>query len=199
MSPNFRRLSRAIAMTLFLLPVSAAHAQITTFYAWLNGQSENPAQNTPATGQATVTLNQTLNTMRVQVTFFGLVAPNTAAHIHCCVAVPNGTAGVATTTPTFTGFPTGVNTGSYDNLFDMTLATSYNPAFVNGQGGIPQAFTTLSNGLFAGTAYLNIHSTFAPGGEIRGFLQVVPEPSTYALMASGLLALGIVARKRRRV
>jgi hypothetical protein len=32
---------------------------------------------------------------------------------------------------------------------------------------------------------------------IRGFVTTVPEPSTYVLMASGLAALGLVARRRR--
>ena len=39
------------------------------------------------------------------------------------------------------------------------------------------AETTLFNGLFAGTEYLNIHTTAFPGGEIRGFLSPVPEPA----------------------
>ena len=66
--------------------------------------------------------------MRDQVTFQDLVAPNTASHIH----VINGpgdanlvdTLGpVATTTPTFTGFPSGVMSGSYDYTYDTRLAS----------------------------------------------------------------------------
>jgi hypothetical protein len=34
-----------------------------------------------------------------------------------------------------------------------------------------------------------------PGGD----LSTVPEPSTYFLMASGLMALGVVARRRKTV
>lgn len=34
---------------------------------------------------------------------------------------------------------------------------------------------------------------------IRGFVTTVPEPSTYLLMASGLAALGMMARRRRQV
>lgn len=42
-----------------------------------------------------------------------------------------------------------------------------------------------------------MHTTFAPGGEIRGFLlNPIPEPGTYALMAAGLL--GVAGRVRRR-
>jgi len=34
-----------------------------------------------------------------------------------------------------------------------------------------------------------------PGGEIRGFLHIVPEPQTFALVAIGIIA---VALRRRR-
>src|SRR5207253_2130222 len=125
------------------------------------------------------------NTMRVEVTFSGLLAPTTASHIHCCTALPGtGTAGVATTVPTFTGFPLGVTSGTYDHTFDMSLASSYNPAFIT---TTPlAAFGVLQTGLNAGDAYLNIlHTTTSPSGEIRGFLHAVPEPSTWAMMILG--------------
>lgn len=80
----------------------------------------------------------------------------------------------------------------------MLAAASYNAAYVTANGGTATtAYAALTAGMFAGKSYLNVHSTFAPGGEIRGFLQVIPEPSTYALMGAGLLTLGAVARKRR--
>ena len=95
----------------------------------------------------------------------------TAAHIHCCISPPGNT-GVATTTPTFPGFPLGVTSGSYSRTFDMTAASSYNPAFVTAHGGTTAgAAAALLAGLQAGQAYLNIHTTMFPGGEIRGFLQ----------------------------
>ena len=95
----------------------------------------------------------------------------TASHIHCCVAPP-GNAGVATTTPTFPGFPLGVTAGTYFHTFDMTAPASYNPAFVTANGGTAAAPRRRSSPASeAGQAYLNIHTTMFPGGEIRGFLQ----------------------------
>ena len=156
-----------------LLSVSQASATIFTFTATLSGANENPPTASPATGTASVTWDDATHMMTVSVMFAGLVAGNTAAHIHCCVSPP-ANAGVATTTPTFTGFPSGVTSGSYMNMFDMTQASSYNPAFVTLNGSVAGAEATLLAGLHAGQAYLNIHTTSFPGGEIRGFLGEVP-------------------------
>ena len=58
--------------------------------------------------------------------------------------------------------------------FDMTQASSYNPAFVTLNGSFGAAEAALLAGLHAGTAYLNIHTSMFPGGEIRGFLGEIP-------------------------
>jgi hypothetical protein len=132
--------------------------------------------------------------MRVQASFSGLLANVTNAHIHAPTAVAGqGPAGVATTLPTFPGFPSGATAGTYDQTFDMLLATSYNPAFVTNNGGTPAtAFAALKTAIADGKAYLNIHSTMFPGGEIRGFLTPCPNinvslPDAFAL-PNGVLA-----------
>jgi hypothetical protein len=178
-----------------------ASAAILIYEATLSGPSESPSNASPGTGFAEVTLNTIANTMRVEVTFSDLLAPTTASHIHCCTTSPGtGVAGVATTVPTFTDFPLGVTSGTYDHTFDITLASTYNPAFVTANGGTPAgAFSALLAGLNAGDAYLNIHSTMFPSGEIRGFLQVeaVPEPSTWAMMILGFIGVGFMAYRRK--
>jgi len=122
--------------------------------------------------------------MRVVVSFSGLTGTTTASHIHAATTVPGtGTAGVATQTPTFAGFPLGVTSGSYDNLFDLTLATSFNASYVTSNGGtLASASLALENALLADKAYLNIHTSAFPGGEIRGFLHNVPDSTSTALL-----------------
>ncbi len=197
------KMSHALpAAALLALTVAAAPASAITivYQAVLLGANESPPVASAGLGVGLITFDTTLNTMRVQTTYTGLTGLTTVAHIHCCTAVANtGTVGVATTTPTFPGFPVGATFGSYDVTFDMTLASSYNAAFVTANGGTPaSAFAAFLTGAAAGKAYLNVHSSFAGGGEIRGFLTPVPEPATYAMMFAGLAGLGWVARRRQR-
>jgi hypothetical protein len=187
---------RFISVAAVCALAAQASAAILTYDTTLSGPAESPSNASPGTGFAEVIIDNTANTMRVEVTFSGLVAPTTASHIHCCTASPGtGVAGVATTLPTFTGFPLGVTSGNYDHTFDMSLASSYNPAFMT---TTPlAAFGVLQTGLNAGDAYLNIHSISFPGGEIRGFLHAVPEPSTWAMMILGFAGVGFMAYRRR--
>jgi hypothetical protein len=155
-----------------LASASAACASVITYSATLNGANENPFNASLGTGTATATIDDVLHTMTLHVAFSGLTGTTTAAHIHCCTSQPLvGNVGVATTTPTFADFPLGVTAGIYDRILDLTLSTSYNPAFVNANGGSPaSAEAALLLGMAQGRSYLNSHTTTSGGGEIRGFL-----------------------------
>jgi len=166
-----------LVLSLAVVGFSAAQAAVITYNVVLNGPSESPPNVSPGVGTAVVEVDATAHTMRVYVIgFSGLVGTTTASHIHAATAVPGaGTAGVATTTPTFAGFPSGVTSGTYDNTLNMTLPSSYNPAYVTAHGGnTTQAEADLFQAIAEGRAYLNIHSTSFLGGEIRGFLTPAP-------------------------
>ena len=62
-------------------------------------------------------------------------------------------------------------------------------------GGLA-SLTALTHVTITGRAYLNIHSLPSfPGGEIRGFLQQVPEPGTLLLLGMGVA--GFLSTRRR--
>ena len=150
-------------------------------------------------GSAVVVYDDASHLLSVSVEFSNLTEPTTVAHIHCCVDPP-GTVGVATTPGTFPGFPAGVTSGTYAGTWSLLDPTSYTDGFFTASGGtVEGAEAALIGGIVAGRAYVNVHTEFAPGGEIRGFLaqvQVqVPEPGTVFLLMTGLL--GVVAVRRR--
>jgi hypothetical protein len=184
--------SRLLIVMVFFGASNFSNGQV--YYVNFSGAAEVPSNNSTGTGKATITIDLVANTMRVQADFSGLLAGVTASHIHAATAVAGtGTAGVATSVPTFTGFPSGVTSGTYDHTFDMLLSSSYNPAYITANGGTPaSAWAALRAAIAAGKAYHNIHSSLFPGGEIRGFLIPCPTinvsiPDAFAL-SSGTLA-----------
>ena len=76
------------------------------------------------------------------------------------------------------------------------------PAFVTAEGSVATAEASLLAGIAAGDAYLNIHTTVIPGGEIRGFLEPasnpasVPEPATILMTGAWMAGINILRRKR---
>ncbi len=124
----------AILAVVAVAPASAA----MQFEAVLEGGQEVPPNPSPATGIGTFTLNDAETQLSINITFSGLVAAESNAHIHGAAA-PGINAGVRF------GLPAG-----------SPKVTVWN---------IPAADVV---SLKAGLLYVNIHSTTYPGGEIRG-------------------------------
>ena len=159
----------------FATPASA----VVTHYGTTLTNTLEPNPTSPGTGSAQVTLDSDFDTVTVHVTFSGLSANASAGHIHCCTTVAGaGSVGVAVG---FTGFPAATS-GTYDHVFTLTAAS----------------FATVSTGIAAGKAYVNIHNASYPSGAIRGFLAPIPEPTTLALMLGGLGLVGWAAKRRQQ-
>ena len=194
-------MSRATCHVLLVslaLLATPAEATIYIFEAPLTGSQESPAVDTTGNGFTSVTLDDALHTLRVEATFADLIGTTTASHIH---VLPDSTAltgPVVTELPSFTGFPLGVMSGTYDHTFDTSDSSTWNPTFLANNGGTALgAETAFLAALQNGLGYLNVHSTFRPGGEIRGNLHAVPEAGTWAMMLIGFGGVGFAMRYRR--
>jgi hypothetical protein len=171
-----RTVRRTLALAAVLALPMAAHAQ-TTFVSFLNGAQEVPPRATPAFGNGTVILNAAKTQISVTLSFQGLTAPLTVAHIHQGAVGVNGPV-VIDIASAFT-LTNGGTAGTMTNVIFAITA--------------PQV-----TALEAGLLYFNIHTSTFPGGEIRGQINVVPEPASMVLMATGLAGLGVVVRRRQR-
>jgi len=143
-------------LAMALLP-HLSQAQVISFRATLAGWEENPPRSTPAMGWATATLDLSTNWFVFHDNWTGLTAGATASHIHAPaplganapVIIPFGPAN---------GFIAGTTSGSVN--YSGMLTNLQVSEFLDGM------------------AYVNVHTTTFPGGEIRGQLVPVPEPYT---------------------
>ena len=82
-------------------------------------------------------------------------------------------------------------------IIPLDSLAGWNPsATAGGFSGTVTLSAAQASALPQGRLYINVHTQANPGGEIRGYL-VVPEPSSLALLATGLgCAIAISLRKR---
>ncbi len=179
-----------------LLLAGSAHGQVFQFSTPLAPEGDGST----GSGSALVAYDLGNQTLQIDFSFLGLTGTTTVAHIHAPTALPfTGIAGVAVTPGTLPGFPAGVTSATYSQSIDLTDTGSYTAGFLTlGGGTVAGASALLLDSFNDGTAYLNIHTSFANGGEIRGFLTAVPEPMTTSVAMAGLLAAGAWARHRSR-
>jgi hypothetical protein len=148
-----------------------------------------PGVSTTATGQSTVSIDLATNLLTFDAAWTGLSAvPLTGGlHIHCCVPTAPGNLqlSLALTIPL-------VTTGSSSET--VLIPDALTPGFRNMHGAA--SLDDFLAGLAAGTAYVDIQNAQFPGGELRGTLVPVPEPTTISLLITGLM--GLAMRHRRR-
>ena len=188
-------LALAAASSAVAVPAGAAPND-PTYRAVSSGALESPPNASPGTTLVTIDLSGT--NLIVDLPFRDLDGSTTAAHIHCCTSTAfTGSAPVAVP---FQDFPTGVHAGTFSGDIPLGDAASYDPAFVSAHGGTVQgAASALVDAINANEAYVNIHTTLFPEGEIRGWLVAappVPETAEWSMLAVGLAGLMWMSRRR---
>ncbi len=129
-----------------------------TIYNWvfpIDGGQEVPPVDTTGFGTGDVTYNDVSNELSWHITFQDLIGDYTVSHFHGPAAI---------------GDPAGIQ---------VDIPGTGSP-LVGGPVIISDAQEVQ---LLGGLWYVNIHSSFRTGGEIRG--QVVPEPATLLLLCVG--------------
>jgi hypothetical protein len=190
-----KALLKPLLLSAALLFGTAPQAAVFEFVTTLSGAAENPPVSTTGTGLAKIFFDDVAQTLDVFVVFSGLLTPTVDAHIHCCID-PTQNTSIAVGFSGAGGFPLGVTAATYQNTFDLTNASIYTAGFLAAGGGTAAgASAHLLTNLLAGLAYVNIHTSGNPKGEIRGQL-AVPEPGTLLLLTVAALAAAGMRRRR---
>ena len=151
----------ATALMLMAAPAAAQEIRLT---AALSGGEETPAPGvlTGAVGTALVTVDVARNQVIVELQILNLPNNSTAGHIHV------GADGIAGPVVLDFAFPTG-RTADFGLIFRLNRA-DFRARPEIGIRTIEDAIDAIVNG----NAYVNVHTSLFPGGEIRG--QIVRNP-----------------------
>ncbi len=202
------RLRTTLVVSAFALLIATAGYANTILVANLTNSQENPPTNPtlstggarPASfGTATFDLNNAMTAMTFTATIFNIDITGSqtadvndklvAAHIHAGPLVTPTTNG-----PVVWGFfGAPFNDNNPNDAVVTPFSTGVGGTF-SGKWDLPEGNNTtldaqLGN-ILSGRSYINFHTVQFGGGEIRGAIQVVPEPATATGM---LLAIGAIA------
>ncbi|MEO6006064.1 MAG: PQQ-dependent sugar dehydrogenase [Opitutus sp.] len=132
------------------------------FGAWLNGGEENPAVATNGGAAAKLTLNSN-GTLSFQLWATTTLEQVTASHIHLGAFTQNGPVVAFFFASAARNFAAG----------DLIASGTLDDSAVIAKPGFTATIASLAERIRQSRAYVNVHTTSHPGGEIRGQLTVI--------------------------
>jgi hypothetical protein len=203
-----------MAASMVLLVGGYCHAA-TILTANITDAAENPP-TVPTTltgaprplsfGTATFVLNDAMTAMTMSATIYNIDFTGTqtadvndnlvAAHIHASATATTANAPVVWG---FFGSPFNDNNpnDAVVTPFSTGVGGTITGKWDAAEGNNTTLTAQLSN-ILSGNSYINFHTTQFTAGEARGYLEVVPEPSTNLLMSLGFAGLLATGAYRRR-
>jgi len=135
----------------------------------LSGFEEVPVVSTSGGGEFRAAIDRSSRTIQYQLTYRDLEGTTQQSHIHLGQELANGGIAVFLCSNLGNG-PAGTQACPQSG----TISGTIDPADVigpTGQGIPAGAFDELARAIRAGLTYVNVHSSVAPGGEIRGQIE----------------------------
>src|SRR5829696_6689144 len=211
----FQSCARVLGALVLALTLSSARADIF-LHADLSNSAENPpvvptivggAPRPASFGTADFVLNTAQTALSFTATIFNIDFTGTqtadindnlvAAHIHASPLVTPTTNG-----PVVWGFFGSPFNNNNPNDIVFAPFTTGVGGTISGKWDAPEGNgTTLGAqvaNILGGHSYINFHTVQFGGGEIRGNIAAVPEPSVWAMMILGFAGIGYMAYRRRK-
>ena len=170
------------SMLMLVLAIGAVGVNVTAtadndrddvLRARLRAENEVPIVISSARGDFRAKIDWQAETIEYELSYRGLEGPVTQSHIH--IGQPFAAGGISiwfcANNPPITTAPAG--TQACPNA-PATITGTITAASVIGpaaQAVPPGAFADVVRAIRGGNAYVNVHSTSAPGGEIRGQIE----------------------------
>lgn len=169
-----RAMLTGLLAALLLVPAVASAERIQ---ATLTGYEEVPAVSTVATGEFRAMIDRDEQSIDYELTYSGLQASVTQAHIHVAQLTANGSIVIWLCGTASNPGPAGTQTCPQEGIITGTATA----ADVVAGSMAPQQLTAgdlaeVIRAIRAGAAYANVHTAISPGGEIRGQIRASSRP-----------------------
>lgn len=157
-----------------LLATPVASAEKETVLAGLRGFREVPSISSPASGRFEAVIDRKAGTIAYDLSYSGLTGDVQQAHIHVGQRSVNGGVSVFLCQTEASPDPTGLapQCPQRGKVAGMVQSANMIGGPIVNQGVEPGQFDELIAAIRAGVAYVNVHSSTFPGGEVRGQLRL---------------------------